>query len=178
MESFKKWGLRPLSVKGISYLAVLMAIEIVLSRLVIGNANVSFTFTFVAVALIARWYGPFWSVGIAFIVDFIQNLMSGQPYFFGFTVSAMLGALVYSFAFYNRKKISLLSIVLVVLFITIFINILMNTLWVSILAHTNFFAFLPIRIVKNCISLPIQIGVLYWILNNKNINHMRPEVFK
>lgn len=178
MESFKKWGLRPLSLKGISYLAILMAIQIVLSRLVVGNANVQFGFAFITAALIGRWYGPFWSVGIAIIVDFISTMISGQAYFIGFALSAVVAALIYSFAFFKHPKIGLVRIIVVVLLITVVINIFMNSYWVSILAHTNFWYFLPMRLVKNCISAPLQIGILYWILNNKTINRMEPQVFK
>ncbi|WP_413627886.1 folate family ECF transporter S component [Fructilactobacillus vespulae] len=178
MESFKRWGLRPLSVKGISYLAILMAIEIVLSRLSFGNSTVAFGFAFIAVVLIARWYGPFWAVGMSIIVDFISTMLSGQAYFIGFTFSAMLGALAYSLAFYKRPKISITRVIIVVLLVTLVVNVVLNSLWVAIIANTNFFYFLPIRVVKNLISFPIQVVIIYWILNNQTIEKMKPIVFK
>ncbi|ANZ57632.1 ECF transporter S component [Fructilactobacillus lindneri] len=177
MNILKKWGLRTLSIKGITYLAILMVAEIILGRLVIGNSSVQFTFSFIIIAIIAKWYGPFWSVGIAIIVDFIGTMLSGQPYFIGFTLSAVLVVIIYSLAFYGKDKVSIWNVLVTTLIITIFINILLNSLWVSILAHTSFYYFLPVRIIKNLISFPIQTILLYWILNNKTIRHMKPKIF-
>ncbi|EKK21063.1 hypothetical protein B808_648 [Fructilactobacillus florum 8D] len=177
-NGFKKWGLRSLSIRGMTYLALLMAAELVLDRFAIGNSNVRFTFSFLIVALIAKWYGPFWSMGVAVIIDFISTMLSGQPYFIGFTISAVLAALWYSIWFYQQENISLKRTIFVSLIIAVIINIGLNSLWVAILAKTSFFYFLPIRCLKNLISFPIQSFLLYWFLNNQTLQRLKPNVFK
>ncbi|USS86017.1 MULTISPECIES: folate family ECF transporter S component [Fructilactobacillus] len=178
MNFLRKWGLRPLSLKGMTYLAILMAIEIIVGRFVIGSSSVQFSFTFIVIALIAKWYGPFWSTGVAVIVDFISTLFSGQPYFPGFALSAILVSLIYSIGFFQQKRISWPRVIIVVALITVFINLILNSWWVSIIAHTPFSYFFGVRLGKNLISFPIQTVLLYWVLNNRTIQNLKPTIFK
>ncbi|USS84571.1 folate family ECF transporter S component [Fructilactobacillus myrtifloralis] len=178
MNYLQKWGLRPLSLKGMTYLAILMALEIIIGRFSIGSSSVRFSFTFIVIALIAKWYGPFWSTGVAIIVDFIATLFSGQPYFPGFALSAVLVSLIYSVAFFKPSHISWLRVLVTVAIITIFVNLLLNSWWVSIIAQTPFSYFLGLRLGKNLISYPIQVILLYWVLNNRTIQSFKPQIFK
>ncbi|USS93228.1 folate family ECF transporter S component [Fructilactobacillus ixorae] len=178
MNYLQKWGLRPLSLKGMTYLAILMALELIIGRFSIGSSSVRFSFTFIVIALIAKWYGPFWSTGVAIIVDFIATLFSGQPYFPGFALSAVLVSLIYSVAFFRTSHISWLRVLVTVAIITIFVNLLLNSWWVSIIAQTPFSYFFGLRLGKNLISYPIQVVLLYWVLNNRTIQSFKPQIFK
>ncbi|KRN13554.1 hypothetical protein IV37_GL000277 [Fructilactobacillus fructivorans] len=178
MKELEHWGLRPLSIKGLTYIAILMAIEIVLNKFQFQTSYLEIGFGFIAVAFIAWWFGPFWSTIVAILVDVLTSIINGYGFFIGFTFSGIIAALIFSFAFYNQEKVSWLRVIVAVVLITLIVNIGLNTLWISVMAHTSFFYYLPLRLVNNIIMIPIQIIILYILMNNKTIQHFKPNVFK
>ncbi len=85
------------------------------------------------------------------------------PYFFGFTLSAMLSGIIYGSIFY-RKPVSVKRIFLAEFLIKLLINCLLNTLWLNMLYGQAFLALLPLRMLKNAIMLPIDSFILYFAL--------------
>lgn len=85
------------------------------------------------------------------------------PYFFGFTLSAMLSGIIYGSIFY-RKAVTVKRILLAEFLIKLLINCILNTLWLNMLYGQAFFALLPLRMLKNAIMLPIDSFILYFAL--------------
>ena len=85
------------------------------------------------------------------------------PYFFGFTLSAMLSGIIYGSIFY-RKPVTVKRILLAEFLIKLLINCILNTLWLNMLYGQAFFALLPLRMLKNAIMLPIDSFILYFAL--------------
>lgn len=90
---------------------------------------------------------------IAAITDIFGTLISGSVYFRGFTLSAILGAVIYGLFLFNHK-VTGQRIFLAQLIITLFVDVILNTLWLTMMYKTPFFGILPVRILKEVIVTP------------------------
>lgn len=178
MNTLERYGVKSLTTNGVTLLGILLAIELILKRFTIGPDVVKVSLVFVVTTLIAYWFGPMWSVIIAAMGDILGTALSGQPIFIGFTLSAIVGALIYSLAFYNKESISLTRIIIASCIIAILVNLFMNTLWIKMLYNVDFWAYFNVRLVKNLITTPIQIIVIYLVLNYLPIKNIKQKIFK
>ena len=109
-------------------------------------------------------FGP--AVGAVFggTLDVLKYLIQPDGAFFpGFTVSAVLGGVIYGYAFY-RKKVSLPRVFIAQLFVKLFVNCFLNTLWLNMLYGKAIAVLLPSRIVSNAIMLPVDTAICYLVL--------------
>ena len=81
----------------------------------------------------------------------------------GFTLSAILGGVLYGMFFYKRKM-TLPRILLAQFVVMLVCNIFLGTLWLDIYYGKAFFAILPMRVLKNVIQWPINSFLLYFIV--------------
>ncbi|KRN02203.1 hypothetical protein FD13_GL002076 [Levilactobacillus senmaizukei DSM 21775 = NBRC 103853] len=156
-------------------LGMLMALQLVLSRFSVGSNLIKVSFTFLIVALIAKWYGPWWGMMTAVVVDVVGTLISGGPYFVGFTVSAVLGSLTYALFLYG-KPVTWVRVILASVVIAVVVNAILNTWWVTIMYHTPFWSLLPARVIKQLIVTPLQIVLVYWLLNSQMIKMVQARL--
>lgn len=170
-------GFQKLRIKDIVLLGIMIALSLVLKRLTIGNQLIQLNFLFVITAIISYWYGPWWSGVIAAVTDTIGTLVAGITFFPGFTLSAILGAVIYGVFFYNQDQIDLKRIMLAQVIIMLLVNTLLNTLWITILYKTPFMGLLPLRIVKQLVVTPIQIGILYFVLRSDYLSKIKKRLF-
>lgn len=161
-----KWDART-----ISRIALLMALDIVLTRFIaIQTPIVRISFGFLPSAMIGMLFGPL-AAGVAgALADLAGTFLfgSGGLFFPGFTLSAFLGGLIYGVFLYKKPK-SLLRISLAVIVITVVVNLGLNTLWVYILTEQAVVAFFPARLVQNLVLAPIRIAVIYFVANNQTL---------
>ncbi|PWG00846.1 folate family ECF transporter S component [Levilactobacillus bambusae] len=167
------FGPRKLSTLQVVTLGILMAAQLILSRLTIGNQYLRFSFTFLVVALMAEWFGPFWAAIAAGLVDIIGTVMMGGQYFIGFTISAVVAALIYGVAFYGRNHVGWSRIIVAQLVIAVFVNAGLNTLWLYLMYQTPIWAILPTRLLKEILMTPIQIILIYLLLNNQIVQSLK-----
>lgn len=164
----------------LALLGILMALEIVIGRFTFGPASVKVGFTFIVVGLIAKWYGPYWGMIVAFFNDFLSTMISGYSYFWGFAVSALVGAAIYGFAFYGREHISWLRVIVTVILVLFLVNAVLNTLWIVIMGGMTdpkaITSLLWVRGIKQFIFLPIQAIILYFFLNHPTLEQMRERL--
>ncbi len=147
-------------------LALCMALGIVLEA--IGTVQVlpelQLSFGFLTSALIGMLYGPFCGAVTGTFTDLIVFAIHPTgAYFPGFTLTSLLGGIVYGLFLY-KKKCSLPRLILAKSSITLFLNILLNSFWLTILYNQAFWAMLPVRITKNLIMLPIEILLMWLVL--------------
>ncbi|KRM93856.1 hypothetical protein FC56_GL000576 [Lentilactobacillus senioris DSM 24302 = JCM 17472] len=161
-DSFTFKKLRTLD---IVVLGLLLAAGLVLNQLTFGTQFIQLGFGFVVTALIGAWYGPWWSAAVAAIADIVGTILTGGVYFPGFTVSAILGAVIYGIFFYQQKA-TWANVIISQLIIAVVVNTLLNTLWLTLMYKTPFWALVSTRIVKEVIITPIQIVILYLVLNS------------
>ena len=113
-------------------------------------------------------FGPWIGAIFGGAMDVIKWFASGDGNFFpGFTITAMLGAIIYGFFLY-KKPVKVLNVVLSQLTVKIVCNIILNTLWLNMLYGQAIAAILPGRIVSNAVMLPIDSFIMFVMLNVVN----------
>lgn len=113
---------------------------------------------------VAYLFGP--AVGGIFgaALDVIKYLIKPDGAFFpGFTISAALGGIIYG-AFLYRKKLTLGRVCAAQVLVKVFVNVLLNTLWLNMLYGKAFMAILPGRVISNAVMLPIDVAIMYFML--------------
>ena len=101
---------------------------------------------------------------MAGIADIIKYLLKPTgPFFFGFTFNAILGAVIYGMMLY-KKPISFKRILASKVVVAVVVNAFLNTYWLSILYGNAFFAILPLRLLKQIITVPLQALLLYTVV--------------
>ena len=110
-------------------------------------------------------FGPVVGCFFGAALDILKFLMKPEgPFFFGFTLNAMLAGLIYGSILY-RKPVSWKRIIAAEILIKLFIDCTLTTLWLSILYGNAFMVLLPPRALKNIIMIPIDSVILYFALN-------------
>lgn len=111
-------------------------------------------------------FGP--AVGCLFggMLDIFKYFLtpSSGSFFFGFTLNAMLGGLIYGSLLY-RHPVSWKRILIAEVLVKVFVNCILGTLWVSMLYGNAFIALFPMRALKNVIMIPVDTIILYFVLN-------------
>ena len=156
------------SVKVLALAAIFIALRIVISSFFIplpflaGNQRIFFSF-FVN-ALGSYIYGPCVALAVGFISDILGFFIAPSGgFFFGYTITAMMGSFIYALFLY-RARISILRIILCKFCVNIFVNVCLNGLWDSMLAGKGYIALMAARIPKNLILLPFEIVLLILFL--------------
>lgn len=146
--------------------ALLIALSIILSAYCqIRYSNwLQIGFTYLSESVMSMFFGP----AIALVGGIIEDVASffifpDGAFFPGYTLSTALACLTYGLCFYYCK-VNLKRVLLAKGIVNVFINIGLGTLWASILVGKSFLAILPMRALKNLIAYPIEVGLLYALL--------------
>ena len=146
-------------------LAMMIALEVVLSRLLaipVGD-SLKFAFNFVPVAVAAYLYGPIASLIVAAVGDLIGSLIFPVgAYFPGFTVTAALTGLCFGLFLHDKRNFwrILVSAVIIQLALTIFLD----SVWFMIYFGTPYWAAVATRVIKAGIMVVVQCAALAIIL--------------
>lgn len=150
-------------VQKVILVALLIAATIILQRfLSIRTPIIAINFSFAPIMLagvILGWPG---AVLVAVISDLIGALLfpSGS-FFWGYTLTALLAGLTAGLCLYRKTGIKvdrgfLLRLLLCVVITVALLNGVLNTLWVIITLGGASNVVIPIRILKQCLMLPIE----------------------
>lgn len=169
-EKFRQSAQEVKQVRTLTGVAMLLAMSVVISF----TASVRVTETikiglgYLITALLGMLYGPFTAALAAGAGDLIKYLLKPDgAYFFGFTLTAMLGGVVYGVFFY-REKCTIPRAIASKATVSLLLNCLLNTVWVSWLYGMPFLGALGPRVIKNLMALPFEIVLLYIVLNGMN----------
>ena len=138
----------------IATVGVLIALDVALSTLFIPvGDNLRIKFDFLTRAVIGMVGGPFLALSSGMMADLLGFVLHPVGAFFpGYTLSAMLGSLVYALFFY-RSKINIVRIVLAKLTVNLFINVLLGSVWSVIIGKHGYLYYLTSSVIKNSIIL-------------------------
>lgn len=165
------WRSPKLNVRTLTLSALLVALEVVLSKISIGDPNLfKISLEFIGTALIGYMAGPWLGGALMVVNDLIGNTVfnSGNIFFPGFTFSAMISGIIAGMFLY-QQKITWQRIFLYE-FIQIGIsNVFFNTLWIYLLNmtsshHMSWMALLIARLPKEIITWPIEALTLIVVL--------------
>ncbi|MFQ7311052.1 MULTISPECIES: folate family ECF transporter S component [Sellimonas] len=150
----------------LSVIAMLLAMAVVL--MIFGTIQVTdylkIGFSFLPNELAAMMFGP--SVGgiVAGLADILKYLAKPTGAFFpGFTVSALLGGVIYGLFLY-KKPFSIPRMIAAKVTVAVLINSLLNTWWLMVMYGNSFFALLPARFLKQIIMVPIETLLFYLVV--------------
>ncbi len=117
----------------------------------------------IAIGVISMLFGPVVGGIMGGIGDILKFLIKPTgPYFFGYTLNAMLGPVIYGIFFYHRP-IQLGRVVAAKITVALLVNLLLGTWWLTILYGKGFLAILPARFIKQVVSVPID-SVIFYVL--------------
>ena len=137
---------------------VLLAIQMVLSSYGVIEVTDSLKISLghLALAPTAILFGPVVASLQGALSDILGFLLKPTgPYFPGFTLTALLGGLIYGLFLYKTEH-KTWQIIAARLVIIVFVNICLNTVFLTMLYGPSRLATLPLRAFKNIIQLPID----------------------
>lgn len=161
MESLREMR----DIRKLSAMAMMLALAVVLgfyATVQVGDF-MRIGFAFIPNELTGMLFGPAAGGILAALADIVKYLVKPIGAFFpGFTLSALLGGLIYGIVLY-KKPLSLKRVIVANALVTVFVNLLLNTFWLTILYGNGFMALLPARFVKEAVLLPIDVVLYYTI---------------
>ena len=148
---------------------VLLALSVALQLFTIPLApGLKIQITFIASALSGVVLGPWLAFvrgAAADVIGFFIANTGGGAFYFGYTLSAALGAMVYSLAFYC-KRISYARIFGAKLFINLFINAMLGSVWsMHLYGSKTYGGYFAVSLAKNMVLLPFEVIVLCLMMN-------------
>ena len=149
----------------ITGMALLLALSVIIDQFSLQlTPSLKVGFGFIVTGLSGMLYGPVCAGLMGGVGDIVRFIIKPTgTFFFGFTLNAILGGILYGLCFY-KNKVTIWRCIISKTLANAIINILLNTLWLSILMGKGFYALLGPRITKNLIALPIEIILLWLIL--------------
>ena len=145
-----------ISVKSVSVVGFLVAMEIILARFSIHTWNLKIGFSFIPIVVAAIFYGPVAGGLVGAIGDVVSAILFPVgAYFPGFTLTAFLTGAVFGWLF--RKKVTVLNVVLSVLVVQGLISQVMNTYWISFLYGSPFGPLFVTRMYQTAAMSGVQI---------------------
>lgn len=149
----------------LSTLAMLTALEVVLSRLVpvVSSQQIKVSFAFVPVVIAAYLYGIKGSALVAGVSDVIGALMFPVGEFFpGFTVTAILEGICFGIFLGKKsdgKMNDFLRSFIPVLITQLVLSLGLNTFWISYMYHSPYLGVLVPRILQTVVMIAVQSAV-------------------
>ena len=150
------------NLRKVAFAALVIAMRVAMAGIFIPvGPNLRVYFHFFVTALGGLVCGPIMALLIGFGADVLGVLLfPSGAYFFGYTLSAMVGALVYGLFLYKRP-ISMVRIALCKATVNIGVNVLLGSLWSAMLYSKGYYYYFVQSITKNILLLPIEVVVLY-----------------
>ncbi|MDR2089359.1 MAG: folate family ECF transporter S component [Clostridiales Family XIII bacterium] len=148
---------KTLPLSGMVAIALLMALDIILTRLLsINTPTLRISLSFLPVALISAAYGPLWA-GAACVMDDVigATLFPTGAFFPGFTLTALLTGLTFA-VFLHRRPVTWKRTLPAAAIVCLFYNLCLDSFWLYIIMGKGFLALLPTRAVKAAVMLPLE----------------------
>ncbi len=141
--------------------AAAIVIEFFQIPLIPGVLEVSFSFA--AVSLCSFLTGPVLAIPCGIIVDIVGAVAKGYSFYFGYTLSAVLGAFIYALFLY-RARLSFARIALARLTVNIFVNAFLGSVWRVAMSGGGYAYYLAISLIKNLLLLPLEVFIMMLFL--------------
>lgn len=121
------------------------------------------TFGFLARALCALVCGPALGLAYGFVEDILSFILqpSGE-FFFGYTLSTMLGVLCYALCLY-RRRITVANILLANLLVNLLVNAVLGSVWNVMTRGAGFMGWFIPSLIKNILTVVPKTIMLYFL---------------
>jgi ECF transporter S component (folate family) len=152
------------SIRSLCGIALLLGLSVVVDQFSFYVGPVKIGVGSLISAMLGCFYGPAAGGFAAAAGDIIKFLVRPSgAFFFGYTLNAFLGGMLYGIFFY-KMRVSVLRTVSVKLLINTLVNGLLGTLWYSIVYGKGFMAVFPARMITNLTKVPVESIVLLILL--------------
>ena len=164
MEKFRASAAEFKKLKTLVVCAMLIALNLIIDSFSIPIGSfVRIGFAFVTIAMAGMLFGPVASMTCAALSDILAAVLIPRgAYFPGFTITAIVGGLIYGLMLYG-KKITFLRALATKGLVNLFANIILNTLWLSVMYGNSFIAIVGMRILKNAAALAFEAAILFFV---------------
>ena len=124
------------------------------------------TFGFLARALCALVCGPVLGLVYGFVEDILGFILqpSGE-FFFGYTLSTMLGVLIYALCFY-RRRVTVAGILLANFLVNLLVNAVLGSVWNVMIRGGTFWGWYVPSLIKNMATIVPKTLLLYILFNS------------
>ena len=154
------------STKTIAFCGVMAALAIVLgfvARIQIGN-YIRIGFSELPNILVDTMFGPVTGGIFGGALDILKFIAKPTgSYFPGFTLSAILGGLIYGVFLYG-KKVTIPRVLAANVLVKGLVNICLNSFWLYLLYNRGVLGMMPARITTNLIMIPVDTAIYYFML--------------
>ena len=154
-----------LSTRRLCILSLLLALNVAISSVYIPiTPDLHIEFTFIIVMYMASNFSLPECLIFATLEDLLTYFLfqsSQWPFFPGYTLSAIVGILIYYV--FLHKKVTILRTAASKTLVNILVNIGLGSLWNSMMYGKAFLYYASISIVKNLVLLPFEIIAFYII---------------
>ncbi|MCR5196469.1 MAG: folate family ECF transporter S component [Pseudobutyrivibrio sp.] len=143
--------------------AMLVAIGIVLGFFKLPiNQLIEIRFGSLPICMAGMMFGPVVGGVVGALVDIGGYLVKPTgPFFPGFTLSSLVGGVIFGLMLYN-KKMTFLRVLASQIVYTIIVGIIMNSYWLNLLYLKNgYLAAIIARLPKELIMIPIYSVLIY-----------------
>lgn len=154
------------STKYLALMATFIAMKVILSGIYIPvSENLHIGISFLVIAVEASILGPVAGIVSGFVTDILSfALFPSGAFFFGYTLTAMLGELFYGL-FLFKQKITISKLATAKILTNYLLNVLLGSLWSSMLYGNVYLYYAAKSFIKNTILLPIEILGLVVLFN-------------
>lgn len=144
----------------LTLLALLVAIEIILSRFLSINAwNLKIGFNFIPIVIAAILFGPVAGGVVAAMGDFIGAVLFPiGAYFPGFTFTAFLMGLVFGLFLHRGQEMK--NILAAVIINQLLLGLGLNSFWISLLYGSPYLPLLMTRALQCALLILVQTPVI------------------
>ena len=165
------------SLRSVCYAALLCAIAIVLEQFQIPVTQSLFiSVSFLAISLCSMITGPVMAVPCGVIVDLIgYALHPTGPFFPGYTLTAVLSAMIYALFLY-RAKLTFGRIAGAKAVVNLLINTIVGSVWrVVLYGSSPFLYYIFSSGFKNLLLFPLEVCLICWLFRmlQKPLIHFR-----
>ncbi len=152
------------SIRTLAITAVFIALNVTMDLLNIRiqlMLDLRIGFGFVCNAMVGMLFGPVVAMSAGFATDVLGYLVNtgGAAYFPGFTVTAVLGGLVWGMMLY-KQQVTVWRAICAKGIINLFLNTGLNSVWMCLFYGSAMKAILPVRFLKNIAILPLEVFLL------------------
>ncbi len=161
-------------IRKIAVLSLMIAIIVIFSHFIAIETEVmKFSFTFIPEAILGALFGPLWSMIAAVIADFLGMWLAPKAsFFFGFTLNAAITGLIYGY-FCRKRPTDWKFLLMAVLSNAIIVHLMLTPLWLHLMYGLPFWAQIAPRLLKEMISIPLQVFILTFIMKRLPWKKMR-----
>lgn len=168
IQSFRDSARELKNVRVLAATALLIALNLILSKFqfyITPNDRVSLSF--LATATVGALFGPVVGMSAGMVCDVLAFLLNPQPapYFPGFTITAMMGGMIYGLVLY-RRDVTTPRAFLAKGLVSLVCNVGLNSIWKYMLYGKALYVLLPAAVIKNLLLFPFESLILVTVCSS------------